>query len=387
MSALRIAILAGEMSGDLLGSGLMAALRRRRPGIRFEGIGGPLMAQQGLASRAPMERLAVMGLVEPLKRLPELLRIRRDFARDLLADPPALFIGIDSPDFCLGLERRLRRGGIRTMHYVSPSVWAWRRRRLHRIRRAVDHMLCLFPFEARFYEEHGVPVTCVGHPLADAIPLHTDGAEARRALNLDPARPVLALLPGSRQGEVERLAAPFLETAARCLEARPGLQILLSAANEQRADTLVGLVRERFPRLDLRLITGRSRELMAAADLLLVASGTVTLEGLLLKKPMVVCYRLAPLSYAIISRLLKVPYFSLPNLLAGRALVPEYVQDEVNASTLSKALLPWLEKPAEREAMLETFQEIHLDLRRGADERAAEAVLALLEEQAARSRA
>ena len=375
---LRIGIVAGEMSGDILGAGLMAALKRRSPGLRFEGIGGPLMEAEGLASRVPMDRLSVMGLVEPLKRLPELLRLRRDLARGFRADPPDLFIGIDSPDFCLGLERRLREAGIPTVHYVSPSVWAWRQRRIHGIRRAVDLMLCLFPFEEDFYRRHGVAVTCVGHPLADEIPEQADQAGARRALGLAEEEPVLALLPGSRHGEVERLARPFLEAARRCRRERPELRILLSAASAARRQQLEALLAADFPGLEATLVTGDSRRLMAAADVLLLASGTATLEGLLLKKPMIVCYRMAPLSYAIISRLLKVPYFSLPNLLLREKRVPEFVQDEVNADTLFEALRQTRDNRAETEALKGRFADIHRELKKNASERAAEAVLALI---------
>jgi lipid-A-disaccharide synthase len=375
---LRVGILAGESSGDILGAGLMQALRQRHPDIRFEGIGGPLMEAQGLQSRVPMERLSVMGLVEPLKRLPELLRIRRELVRDFLREPPDVFIGIDSPDFNLGVEARLRARGIKTVHYVSPSVWAWRQRRIHKIARAVDLMLTLLPFEAEFYHRHQVPVCFVGHPLADLIPLEPDRAAARTQLQLPAQGRVLAMLPGSRQGEVARLAPVFLATAKRLLADDPALLVLIPCASETRRRQLDGLVEAlhaRDPRL--QLLDGTSREAMTAADAVILASGTAALEAMLLKRPMLVCYRMAPLSYFIISRMLRVPYFSLPNLLAGAPLVEELVQEQVTEATLVDRALRLL-APSGQEALLHSYRDIHLQLRQDASRRAAEAIIEIL---------
>lgn len=376
---LRIGILAGESSGDILGADLMQALRLRNPDVVFEGIGGPLMTAQGLQSRVPMERLSVMGLVEPLKRLPELLRIRRDTIKHFKANPPAVFIGIDSPDFNLGVEQQLRAAGIKTVHYVSPSVWAWRQRRIHKIKRAVDLVLTLFPFEADFYEQHQVPVCFVGHPLADRIALQPDRRSARQQLGIAAEGSVVALLPGSRLGEVGRLGPAFLQAASLLCARDNTLQLLLPCATPKCRQLLAAL--PEFDSLQqsrkLHVLDGDSRLAMEAADAVLLASGTATLEAMLLKLPMLVCYRLAPLSYAIISRLLKVPYFSLPNLLAQEKLVEELVQDQVEPVVLADKMQNML-MAGEQSPLQARYLAIHHSLRRGASQRAAEAVLALL---------
>jgi lipid-A-disaccharide synthase len=377
MAALHIGILAGESSGDILGAGLMEALRQRHPDLRFSGIGGPLMQQQGLVSRVPMERLAVMGLIEPLKRLPELLRIRRDIVRHFSTERPDVFIGIDSPDFNLGVERRLRAQGIRTVHYVAPSVWAWRQGRIRKIAAAVDRVLALFPFEADFYRQHQVPVSFVGHPLADLIPMEPDRASARATLGIASAGKVVALLPGSRQGEVARMGQVFLQTAALLLKQDPTLQFVLPCANAERRQQLQALLPANSAAI--HLIDGQSRIAMTAADAVLLASGTAALEAMLLKRPMLVCYRMAPLSYAIISRMLKVPYFSLPNLLAGEALVEELVQEAVNPANLGAKMRTLLESGAHQERLDTRYREIHRALSGGASIKAAQAVLQLVE--------
>ena len=377
----RIGLVAGEMSGDRLGASLMSAIRDKIPEIQFEGVGGPLMKAAGLVSLYPMEALSVMGLVEPLKHLPELLRIRRGLVRHFLARPPEVFIGIDAPDFNLGLELKLRRAGIKTTHYVSPSVWAWRQGRIKKIARAVDLMLTLLPFEADFYRQHRVPVTFVGHPLADELPLVPDRKAARAALDvtldvtLDEA-PVLAILPGSRKGEIEHLGRLFLETARYCLLTLPSLRFLIPAANAARRQQLDGLIRD-FPDLPVQVFDGRSHDVMAAADAVLLASGTTALEAMLLKKPMVVSYKTGWLSHAIISRMLKVPYVSLPNLLAGEALVPELLQKDATVERLSEQVLMALAASEQRGAVLERFTELHRQLRGDAGQRAADAVLSL----------
>ncbi|WP_439861276.1 lipid-A-disaccharide synthase [Pseudomonas sp. MBLB4136] len=370
---LRVALVAGEASGDILGVGLMQALKARHPRVEFIGIGGPRMEAEGLKSYFPMERLAVMGLVEVLGRLPELLARRRRLLRDLIAARPDVFIGIDAPDFNLDLELKLRRAGIKTVHYVSPSVWAWRQKRVLKIRQGCDLMLTLFPFEAQFYDAQQVPVRFVGHPLADAIPLDADRAAARLALDLPVDGPVVALLPGSRGGEVARLGALFLDAASRLRALRPGIRFVLpSASPERRAQLEQMLVGRDLP---LTLLDGRSHEALAACDAVLIASGTATLEALLYKRPMVVAYRVAPLTYRILKRLVKSPYISLPNLLAERLLVPELIQDAATPEALAQHVAPLL---GDGEVQTESFDLIHRALRRDASAQAADAVLNLV---------
>lgn len=373
---LKIALVAGEMSGDILGAGLMQALKVQHPDAQFIGIGGPRMQAEGLNSYFPMERLAVMGLVEVLGRLPELLLRRRRLVRTLISERPDVFIGIDAPDFNLGVELRLRRAGIRTAHYVSPSVWAWRQKRVLKIREACDLMLTLFPFEARFYEEQQVPVCFVGHPLADSIALENDRAAARRALGVDEEGPLVALMPGSRGGEVQRLGDLFLDAATRLRSLHPGVRFLVPCASAERRTQLEAMLVGRD--LPVKLVDGRSHEVLAACNAVLIASGTATLEALLFKRPMVVAYRLAPLTYKILKRLVKGPYVALPNLLAGRFLVPELIQDAATAEALADALSPLLEHG---EVQTEGFETIHRTLRRGASVRAAEALLTLIEQR------
>lgn len=372
MTAPLIALVAGEASGDILGSGLMRAIKARCPGARFTGVGGPLMEAEGLVSRFPMERLSVMGLVEVLGRLKELLARRKQLIADLIGERPDVFIGIDAPDFTLNIELKLRQAGIKTVHYVSPSVWAWRQKRVLKIREGCDLMLTLLPFEARFYEEKGVPVRFVGHPLADQIPLLSDRQAARAELGLGPG-PVVALMPGSRGGEVGRLGALFLDTAERMLVARPELRFVLPCASPQRRGQIEQLLQGRD--LPLTLLDGHSQRALCACDAVLIASGTATLEALLYKRPMVVAYRLSALTFWILKRLVKSPYVSLPNLLAGKLLVPELLQEQATPDALCARLLPLLEDGA---AQTESFDDIHRTLRRDASNQAAEAVLALM---------
>ena len=369
---LRVALVAGEASGDILGSGLMQAIKQRHPNAEFIGVGGARMEAEGLKSYFPMERLAVMGLVEVLGRLFELLGRRRQLARDLIAAKPDVFIGIDAPDFNLGLELKLRRAGIKTVHYVSPSVWAWRQKRVLKIREACDLMLTLFPFEAQFYDEHQVPVRFVGHPLADAIPLQADRAAAREALDLPQDEPVVALMPGSRGGEVARLGELFLDAAIRLRALRPGIHFLLPCATPERREQLEQMLAGRD--LPLTLLNGRSHEALAACDAVLIASGTATLEALLYKRPMVVAYRVAPLTYRILKRLVRSPYISLPNLLAQRLLVPELIQDAATPEALAQAVAPLIDGG---QVQTEGFDLIHRALRRDASVSAADAVLKL----------
>ncbi|KAB0548396.1 lipid-A-disaccharide synthase [Pseudomonas argentinensis] len=370
---LRVALVAGEASGDILGAGLMQALKVQHPNVEFIGVGGPRMQAEGLVSDFPMERLAVMGLVEVLGRLPELLSRRRRLIASLIERKPDVFIGIDAPDFTLGVELKLRQAGIRTVHYVSPSVWAWRQKRVLKIRDACDLMLTLFPFEAQFYEAHQVPVCFVGHPLADAIPLQADRTAAREALGLPLEAPVVALLPGSRGGEVARLGSLFLDAAERLRALRPGVRFVLPCASPERRQQLEQMLGSRD--LPLQLLDGRSHDALAACDAVLIASGTATLEALLYKRPMVVAYRVAPMTFSILKRLVKSPYISLPNLLAQRLLVPELIQDAATAEALAQTVSPLL---VDGEVQTEGFDAIHRTLRRDASERAAAAVLDLV---------
>jgi lipid-A-disaccharide synthase len=375
---LRVGIVVGEASGDILGAGLMRSLRQRYPDAVFEGIGGERMLALGFTSFFAQERLAVMGLVEPLKRLPELLRIRKTLIRHFIQNPPDVFIGIDSPDFTLTIEERLKQAGIKTVHYVSPSVWAWRQRRIVKIARAVDLMLTLLPFEADFYRQHQVPVEFVGHPLADEIGLSTDRDAARRELGLVAAGPLLALMPGSRGGEVKLLGPLFWETARQCQRAVPTMTFIVPAANAARRAQIVAQLQD-YPDLPVTLVDGRSHTVMAAADAVLMASGTTTLEALLLKRPMVVAYKLAWLSFAIISRMVKTPFFSLPNLLAGRQLVPELLQEAATPANLAQQVLRYFDGSPVAAAQVAEFLAIHLQLRRDASDRAARAIITLLE--------
>lgn len=368
-----VALVAGEASGDILGSGLMRALKVRHPDIRFIGVGGPLMEAEGMQSSFPMERLSVMGLVEVLGRLRELLARRKLLVQTLINEKPDVFIGIDAPDFTLNIELQLRRAGIKTVHYVSPSVWAWRQKRVLKIREGCDLMLTLLPFEARFYEEQGVPVRFVGHPLADTIPLDSDRSGARAGLGFAADAPVVALMPGSRGGEVGRLGGLFFDTAELLLARRPGLRFVLPCASPQRRAQVEQLLQGRD--LPVTLLDGQSHVALAACDAVLIASGTATLEALLYKRPMVVAYRLAPLTFWILKRMVKSPYISLPNLLAQRLLVPELLQDDATPEALAQTLLPLIDDGAEQ---TRGFDAIHRTLRRDASNQAADAVLELI---------
>lgn len=372
----------GEESGDILGAGLMRALQAIYPDAIFEGIGGPRMVRQGFKSHFPQDRLAVMGLIEPLKRLPELLGIRRQLRERYINEPPSAFIGIDSPDFNLDLELGLRRHGIKTVHYVSPSVWAWRQGRLKKIAAAVDLMLALFPFEKQFYQGHNVPVSFVGHPLADDFPLEPDSHAARDHLQLSEwigSRRVVALMPGSRESEVERLGGLFLEVARCCLIRQPDLCFLIPSANERRHSQLQQLL-ETGPRdFPVRLVPGQSQQVMSASDAVLMASGTASLEAMLLKKPMVIAYKVAPMSYWLLRRLVRVPFIGLPNLLAGRELVPEFIQNDATAEAISASLLSYFEETNTTRILKDTFLDMHQQLKRDASVQAARAIHNLLE--------
>ena len=370
---LTVALVAGEASGDILGSGLMQALRSQHPDVEFVGIGGPRMEAQGLKPYFPMERLAVMGLVEVLGRLPELLARRKRLLKTFLDMRPDVFIGIDAPDFNLDLALRLRQNGIKTVHYVSPSVWAWRQKRVLKIRDACDLMLTLFPFEAKFYDEHQVSVRFVGHPLADTIPLAPDRVAARDALNLPQEGLIVALMPGSRGGEVGRLGELFIAAADRLRSMRPGIRFVVPCANPERRAQLEQMLVGRD--LPLTLLDGRSHEALAACNAVLIASGTATLEALLYKRPMVVAYSVAPLTFRILKRMVRSPYVALPNLLAQRLLVPELLQDAATPEAMAQLLSPLLDNG---DVQTEGFDAIHRTLRCDASNEAASAVLELV---------
>lgn len=376
---IHIGIVVGEASGDILGAALMVELRKHFPNAEFSGIGGPRMLAQGFHSYFPQDRLAVMGIIEPLKRLPELLRIRKFLREHFIANPPKVFIGIDSPDFTLPLEFSLKEQGIKTVHYVSPSVWAWRQNRIFKIARSVDLMLTLLPFEAKFYEEHQVPVEFVGHHLADEIPFHVDKIAARKTLGLPEEGRIVALLPGSRAGEVERMGSLFMHAAVFCLEQDPSLRFIIPAANSDRYRQL-HIQLNNYVDFPIELINGHSHEAMAAADVVLLASGTVTLEALLLKKPMVVAYKVAGLTYKILSWLVKTPYLSLPNLLSQKMLVPELIQHQATPEALSAAVMNYFENPEQMQILSQTFADMHKTLKRDASARAADAIARLIQQ-------
>jgi lipid-A-disaccharide synthase len=376
--AVTVAMVAGEASGDILGAGLIQSIRRRYPNARFEGIGGPLMIEQGFSSQVPMERLSVMGLVEVLGRIFELIGIRRRLKKHFIKSKPDVFIGIDAPDFNIGLELALRKKGIKTGHYVSPSVWAWRQKRIYKIARAVDLMLTLFPFEAKFYKAHDVSVRFVGHPLADAIPEYSDKFAARESLGLDQASKIVALLPGSRSGEIAYIGKSFLDTARWLYERDPAISFVLPYVNEARRAQIQAMLDENPSELPLTLIAGRSREVMAASDVIVLASGTATLEAMLVNRPMVVSYRVSKITHYIMKRLLKAPFISLPNLLAGKELVPELIQDDAQPEKIGAQVVERF-LPSKAKETNESFSQLHQSLKLNASEQAAEAVANLIE--------
>jgi lipid-A-disaccharide synthase len=377
---LTVGIVANEASGDILGASVVRELRRRVPQAHFVGVAGPRMQEAGCTTLLDMERLSVMGLTEVLGHLRELLGIRRDLAAHFLANRPDVFIGVDAPDFNLGLERQLRLAGIPTVHLVSPTVWAWRAGRVKGIRRAVDLLLCIFPFEEEFLLRHGVPARYVGHPLADEIPLAVDRAAARTALGLPAEGQVVAILPGSRAGEVENLAGAFLQTAQACHEQRPGLRFVTPLVNARLRRIFEATLAREAPGLPITLVDGRSREVLAAADVALTASGTATLEGLLLKCPMVVGYRVHYLTYQLVKqlRMVKVPYVAMANLLVGRGLAPEFLQGRCRAELLAPALLALLDDHTRVAEIRAEYTQVHAGMRHNAAQQAANAVLELI---------
>jgi len=375
--SLTLGMVAGEASGDLLAASVLEGLATRLESLEAAGIGGPAMARHGFDAWWNIDALSVNGYLEVLREYPRLRRMRNALAARLASWRPQLFVGVDAPDFNLDLEARLRAQGIRTAHFISPSIWAWRRERIEKIRRSVDHMLLVFPFEEAIYREAGIPATYVGHPLADAIPTQVDAAAARHALGLAVDATVVALLPGSRPSEVEHLALPFLRTAAWLHESRAGLQFVMPAASAtlfERLRTIAAAARlpEQLP---LTLVCGRSHDALAAADAVLVASGTATLETALFRKPMVIAYRMSWLNYRIMRRMGYLPWIGLPNILSGRFVVPEFVQDAVRAPDMGEALLRQLDDDAHRSGIVAQFSALHEALRRGCAERAATVVL------------
>lgn len=372
----KLGVVAGEASGDLLGAHFIAALKQDHPDLRVAGIAGPRMIEAGVEAIYPSDRLAVNGYVEVLRHLPQLLWIRSRIARYFLHQRPRVFVGIDAPDFNFTLEARLKQAGIPTVHFVSPSIWAWRPERIHRIKEAVSHMLVVFPFEEQVYRDAGIPVTYVGYPLADVIPLQPDTTAARTALGLA-AGPIIALLPGSRLSEVARHARLMLDAAMRICQRHPDAQFVLPVASEAAAR----LVRQAAEGLDLPLqvLAGRSHTALAACDVALVASGTATLEAALFKKPMVITYRVPALTAYLMRKQALLPWIGLPNILARDFVVPERVQEAATPENLANDALAWLDDAPRREAAIKTFHAMHLSLRQNASARIAEAVQPYLE--------
>lgn len=377
-----IVLVAGEASGDNLGAHLIEALRARLPNARFAGIAGPRMIAAGCEAWARAEDLAVMGLFEILPHLPRLLRIRRNLLDRVLAQRPDVYVGVDAKEFNLRLAPRLKAHAIRTVQYVSPQIWAWRQGRVRTIGRAVDLILCLLPFEKQFYDAHGVLAVFVGHPLADQIPLYLDPLAARDTLGLAREDTYVALLPGSRQGEVARLSPDFAATVAWLRERRPQLKFIAALANEATRREFSAALEAAGISERVTLVDGNAQQVMAASDVVLLASGTATLEATLVKRPMVVAYRLGALTSFLLKtlKLFKAPFFAQPNLLAGRQVVPEYFNDEVRAEVLGPAVLAQLER-ADRDQLVQTFTFIHETLRRGASARAAEAIVELMQKK------
>lgn len=382
-SPLRIAIVAGELSGDNLGAAFIRSMRARHPDAQFSGIAGPRMVAEGCECLEPSESLAVMGLFEVLSHLPRLLRLRRRVRNHFLATRPDVFIGVDAPEFNLNLAPALHEAGIRTVQYVSPQVWAWRQGRVERMARFLDLVLCLLPFEKRFYAEHGLAAEFVGHPLADQVPFVPDRAGARQGLGLGATGEVVAILPGSRRGEVARLGADFAGAAAWLAARRPGIRFVAPMANTSAREMFSQALNTHAPGVAVELLEGQAQTALVAADAVLVASGTATLETLLCKRPMVVAYRLGALTAWLLRSMgvMKAPYFAQPNLLAGRRVVPEIFQEEVTPERLGSEVAHWLDHPGECAELERLFGEIHLQLRQDASDLAAEAVLKLIRGQ------
>lgn len=379
-SPLRVGLVAGEASGDTLGAHLIEAMLAIDPTIQFFGVAGPKMQRAGCETWEPAESLAVMGLVEVLPHLPRLLRLRKRIEKRFIEAKPDVFVGIDAKEFNLGLSRRLRAAGLTTVQYVSPQVWAWRPGRVRSMHEAVDLVLCLLPFEKKFYDEQGLQAEFVGHPLADAVPLQVDRAAARRELSIAPEAQVVALLPGSRRAEVALLSPAFAATARSLLAKRPGLQFVAPMANLHTRRQFEQVLRAQAPEVPVQLLDGSAQRALIACNVALVASGTATLEAALCKRPMVVVYRMGELTAWIIRRfnLVKSAFFAQPNLLSGRRIVNEYFQEAIDPERIAIELLEWLDDTPRRLELEQVFLAIHLQLKRQASERAAQAILALV---------
>lgn len=378
-----IALVAGEVSGDILGAGLIRQLKIHYPQARFIGIAGPRMLAEGCESLVDMEELSVMGLAEILKHLPRLLKIRNNVIQTMLREKPDVYIGIDAPDFNLGVELKLKANGIKTIHYVSPSVWAWRQNRIHKIAKATHQVLAFLPFEKAFYDKFNVPCRFVGHTMADAVPLKPNRIEARQRLNLDANQRYLAILVGSRGSEVAFLTEPFLQTALLLKQRFPDLQFLVPLVNEKRRAQFAAIKAQVAPNLAMHVIDGNARQVLIAADAALLASGTAALEAMLCKSPMVVGYKMKALTYCLAKRLVKSKYISLPNLLADEMLVPEMIQEECTPALLAEKLAVYFstEEAAleHRRVLIQRFTDLHRLIQCGADQQAAQAVIDLLE--------
>jgi lipid-A-disaccharide synthase len=376
-SPMNLAMVAGETSGDLLGSLLLKGMQRRWPQVQAGGIGGPHLTQQGFQAWWPSERLAVRGYVEVLRHYRGISRIREALAERLLAQPPRAFIGIDAPDFNLGLEERLKRAGIPCIHFVCPSIWAWRGGRVKRIARSVDHVLCLFPFEPELLQAHGVSATYVGHPLADVIPLEPDRLAGRRSLGLPEEATVVALLPGSRRSEIQYIAPALLQAARLLQQSVPGIRFVLPVA--PGLDSLLRPMASAHGPQDLQMLPGQSHEALAACDLTLIASGTATLEAALFKRPMVIAYRMHPLSWQLMKRMAYQPWVGLPNILCRDFVVPELIQEACTPERLAQEALHWLDQPARRDQVQQRFMQVHHQLRCDTAARATDAIAQVLQ--------
>ncbi len=381
-SAPRIAMVAGEASGDLLASLLLGGLRARWPQLQAFGIGGPKMAEQGFEAWWPHDKLAVRGYVEVLSHYREISGIRSQLSERLLREPPDLFIGVDAPDFNLDLEARLKGKGVRTVHFISPSVWAWRAKRIEKVHVSVEHMLCVFPFEPALYAKHGVAATYVGHPLADAIPLDVPRTQAREALGIGEGQQLVALLPGSRKSEIQYVAPRMLAAAQEMHRQRPALRFVLPVVPGLR-HAIEPLRRQHANDVPIDLLDGRSHEALAACDVTLIASGTATLEAALFKRPMVICYCMHALSWQMMKRMKLQPWVGLPNILLQELAVPELLQGDATPEKLAQATLAWLDDPAKAEALAQRFHELHLQLRRNTAKAATDAIENLLAKTAA----
>lgn len=373
---MNIAMVAGEASGDQLGAALMRAIRLKAPGVRFAGIGGPLMKAEGCDCWWDTGELSLMGLSEVISHLPRLLKLRKELVQRVLELKPDVFIGIDAPDFNLGVERRLKSAGIPVIHYVSPTVWAWRSWRIKKIEKSTDRVMCLFPFEPRFLERHSVAADYTGHPLADEIPFHVDKTPARETLGIDQDQPCIALLPGSRMGEVEKLSASLLDAAAILQKRYPGASFLMPAATA-RVGEFLRTALNGYTGLNCRVLDGQSKVVLSAADVAVCASGTVTLEAMLINRPMVVCYRLSAITYSLMKwfRLVKTRYIALPNILAADPLVPELLQHAVTGQRIADEVSRWLERPALVSNLKMQFDQLHRELSIDAAAAASEVVL------------